>query len=194
MAITITPNVGWFQGMKFLNEVLSGLGGGTKSTASTVTSTDSAGTTKTVLTLTNHIVNTTEAGAAGAYGGSKLLTFPAKNIIYLGASANLTLAKQGAGITDTAAVVYALGTVTAAGDATLTSTEANLIASTAATLTGGVTPVTVKGKSVTAAIAAFDGEAAAKEVFLNFAMPDAGSTANDALVVNGTITIIWAAA
>lgn len=36
-----------------------------------------------------------------------------------------------------------------------------------------------------------DGTAGAKSAFLNFAVPDAGTSGNDALTVNGTVTLVW---
>jgi hypothetical protein len=38
---------------------------------------------------------------------------------------------------------------------------------------------------------AFDGTATAKDAWLNIAVPDAGSTANDTFTVSGTITLVW---
>ena len=89
-----------------------------------------------------------------------------------------------------AALVGSLGSAAAgAGDATLTSTEADMIASTTGTLTSGAGTLTKYGSLVAAA---FDGTSAAKSAYLNVAVPDAGSSGNDALIVNGTITIFWA--
>jgi hypothetical protein len=83
-----------------------------------------------------------------------------------------------------------VGTVTAGVDnATLTTTEADLIPSTAATLSGGVG--TAAGITLTAGAVAFDGTATAKDAWLNIAVPDAGSTANDTFTVSGTITLVW---
>jgi hypothetical protein len=43
----------------------------------------------------------------------------------------------------------------------------------------------------TALLALADGTATAKDAFLNFAVPDAGSSANDTLTVAGTVTVVW---
>ena len=156
-----------------------------------VASNVTGGVTRTVLTLTGTSITMTDAGAAGSHGSLKVYDFPAGNIAFLGATTNLTILAGSGGITDTAAVVGGVGTVTVATDnATLTTTEQDLVPSTAATLTAGAGDF--DGQSLTAGIAVFDGTATAIDAWLNFAIPDAGSTANDTLTVNGTITLVWA--
>lgn len=142
---------------------------------------------KTVFTL-DASITMTDATTAGCHGALQLYDFPQGNIVVLGSSSNLSITAGAGGITDTAAVVGSVGTVTVGtGDATLTTTEADLIASTAATLSGGVGAFA--GQST--AVAVFDGTATAKDAFLNFAVPDAGSSASDTLAVTGTVTIVW---
>jgi hypothetical protein len=132
----------------------------------------------------------TDATTAGSHGSAKLYDFPECNMFFLGGTASLTLTAGAGGITDTAAAVVAVGTATVGVDnATLTTTEADLIPSTAATLTGGVG--TAAGITLTAGAVAFDGTATAKDAWLNIAVPDAGSTANDTFSVTGTITLVW---
>ncbi len=141
---------------------------------------------KTILTLTALSISMTDATTAGCHGSHKLYDFPAGNIAILGATCNLTTAAGVGGISDTAALVGSVGT----GDATLTSTEANIIPSTSGTLSGG--NGTLKGAST--AGATLDGTTttgAAIDAYLNIAVPDAGSTGNDTLTVSGTITISW---
>lgn len=158
--------------------------------ASIATTNSSGGMIKTVITLSRLSVTMTDATTAGSHGSVKLYDFPEANLFFLGGTASLTLTAGVGGITDTAAAVVAVGTATlATADATLTGTEADLIPSTAATLTGGVG--TAAGKTVTASAVAFDGTATAKDAWLNIAVPDAGSTANDTFSVSGTITLIW---
>lgn len=151
-----------------------------------------SGTVKTsTLTLSELSVAMTDAGAAGCHGSHKLLTLPAGNIVFLGATCDLAITAGAGGISDTAAVVAGVGTVTVGTDnATLTLTEQNLVPSTAATLTDGVG--SAKGKSVTAGIAVFDGTSTATEAWLNFAVPDSDSTGDDTLTVSGTVTLLWA--
>ena len=130
----------------------------------------------------------TDATTAGSHGSQKIFTFPEGNVMVLGAVTDLTIARVGTGLTTTSAVVSSLGSVTVStADATLTSTEANIVPSTASTLTAGAG--VTKGASTT--VASLNGTTTPAEVYLNFATPDAGSTATDALTVNGTITISY---
>lgn len=138
------------------------------------------------LTLTDVNVPTTDNGAAGAQGSLKVLDLPEGNIHVLGGTTNLTIARVGTALTATSAIVASIGSAAAgAGDATLTSTEADIIPSTSATLTGGAGAF--RGASTGAKT--LDGTGTPADIYLNFATPDAGSTGNDALTVNGTITL-----
>ena len=145
---------------------------------------------KTEFKLTATPVAIVDATTAGAGGGLELFDLPEGLVVLLGGSTNLTITRLGTNITATALVVGSLGTTAAAADATLTTTEADLIPSTVATLTAGAG--TLKAKSVTAGITVLDGTSAAKAVYLNFAMPDASSAGNDSLIVSGTVTLVWA--
>lgn len=137
-------------------------------------------------TVTNLSVPTTDNTTAGAQGSQKIYTFPEGLVSIVGASTNLTISKVGSSLTATAAVVGSLGSVVvSSADSTLTSTEANIIPSTVGTLTAGVG--SIKGESTGSVT--LDGTTTPAEVYLNFAVPDAGSTGNDALLVNGTVTI-----
>lgn len=141
------------------------------------------------ITLAAESVAFVDATTAGSHGGHQLLTFPEGQILILAAKTDLAVLAGAGGIADDAAIVAALGTivVTTANDA-LTSTEADIIASTAVTLTAGA------GNFDAATIAAgiaLDGTATAKDVWLNFAVPDADSSADDTLAVTGTIDLFW---
>ena len=104
---------------------------------------------QTVLTLSSVAITMTDAGAAGSHGSKKVYDFPAGLIHILGATTNLTTLAGSGGIGDTGALVGSLGSVAVATDnATLTSTEANVVPSTDGTLVGGAG--TLKGKSTTA--------------------------------------------
>ena len=158
--------------------------------ASIATTNSSGGMIKTVITLSGLEVTMTDATTAGSHGSVKLYDFPEANLFFLGGTASLTLTAGEGGITDTAAAVVSVGTATVGTDnATLTTTEADLIPSTAATLTGGVG--TASGITLTAGAVAFDGTATAKDAWLNVAIPDADSTADDTLTISGTITLVW---
>ena len=169
----------------------TGTAGSAPFNASVAASTTSDGVLKTVIQLSGLSVAMTDATTAGSHGSVQLFDFPAGNLFFLGATCDLTLTAGVGGIADTAAVVVGVGTATLATDnATLTGTEADLVPSTAATLTAGVG--TGKGKSLTAGAVVFDGTSTAKDAWLNIAIPDAGSTADDTLTVSGTITLVWA--
>lgn len=145
---------------------------------------------KTVITLAAASITMTDATTAGNQGSLKVYDFPQGAVQILGASYNLTTLAGAGGITDTAALVGSLGSTAAgAGDATLTTTEADMIASTTGTLTAGAGTLQKYGSLVAAA---FDGHATALDAYLNLAVPDAGSSANDTVAVTGTITIVWA--
>lgn len=179
--------------LNLITDALNASGGaGTASANAAVALDTSAASVRTsTFTLTRLSVTMTDAGAAGSHGTHKLLTLPAGNIVFLGATCDLSVTAGAGGISDTAAVVAGVGTATVGTDnATLTTTEQDLVPSTAATLTGGVGAA--KGKSLTAGIAVFDGTSSAKEAWLNFAVPDADSTADDTLTVSGTVTLVWA--
>ena len=151
---------------------------------------ESGGAIRTVLKLDKLVITMTDATTAGCHGSIKLYDFPACNLLFLGATCDMTVTAGTGGIADTAAVVAAIGTAAVStADATLTTTEADLIPSTAATLTAGAGAA--KGKTLTAGVVVFDGTSTAKDAYLNFAVPDAGSTGNDTLIVSGTITLVW---
>jgi len=147
----------------------------------------------TTITLTDRVVTMTDATTAGNHGTSAVYTFPFGNIVVLGASCNLTTAAGTGGIADTAALVGSVGSVAVGTDnATLTSTEADIIPSTAGTLSSGAG--VLKGEST--ALAAIDNtttgtSGTAKTAKLNLAVPDAGTSGNDTITVNGTITLVW---
>lgn len=177
-----------------LNAVVNQLNGvgtaGAAASASVAVSESAAGAMKTTLTLSGVSITMTDATTAGSHGSLKLYDFPQCNLLFLGGTCDLTITAGVGGITDTAAVVGSIGTTAVATDnATLTTTEADLIPSTDSTLTAGAGET--KGKTVTAGVVVFDGTTTAVDAYLNFAVPDAGSTADDTLTVSGTITLVW---
>ena len=142
----------------------------------------------TTLTVDGLSVTMTDAGAAGSHGTASLFTFPAGNIVILGAITDLALVAGAGGIGDTAAVVASVGSAAVGTDnATLTSTEANIVPSTAATLSSGAG--TAKGEST--APVTLDGTSSAAVARLNLAVPDGDSSASDTLAVTGTVKITW---
>lgn len=158
--------------------------------ATGVTKTEKIGANKIVtLTLTNKVIAVTDTGgAAGGHGSLKLLDLPEGNVLFLNASTNLTVARVSTGIGATAALIGSIGSAAVStADSTLTTTEANIVPSTAATLTAGAG--TLKGEAT--AIAFVDGTTTPAGVYLNFAVPDAGISASDSVTVSGTITVIY---
>ena len=147
---------------------------------------------KTVFTLTAVSVDMTDATTAGCHGKIQLYDFPDGLVDVLGATTNVTLLAGAGGIADTAAVVAGLGTGAVATDnGTLVgSGEADIVASTAATLTAGAGAF--KGK--TTVVVVLDGTGTAKDMYLNMAMVDAESSASDTLTLNGTVTLVWVSA
>ncbi len=139
------------------------------------------------LELVNLVITMVDAGAAGSQGGRKIFDFVAGAFQLLGAQCDLTTLAGAGGIADTGALVGSLGSVVVAVDnATLTTTEADIIPSIAGTLVGGAG--TLKGNSA-APGAPFNGTTTPLDVFLNLAVPDAGSSADDTVTVNGTIRL-----
>ena len=145
---------------------------------------------KTVLTLTSLSVTMTDATTSGCHGTQKLYDFPEGAITVLGAFMNLTTLAGSGGIADGAALVGGVGTAAVGtNNATLTSTEQDILSSTAGTLTGGAG--TLK-KYASPNTTAYDGTGTAIDAILNLAVPDADSSASDTVAVSGTVTLIWA--
>lgn len=144
---------------------------------------------RTVFTLSSASITVTDSGGAGGgSGGLKIYDFPEGVIVRGGCVANATTLAGAGGIADGAAVVLSLGSVTAAADATLTSTEADFIASFAGTLAAGAGAFTKYGEP---SVTSLDGHTTAVDLFLNMAVPDADISASDTLAVSGTITCTW---
>lgn len=130
-------------------------------------------------------ITMTDATTAGSHGSHKFADFNAGLVAIYGAISNLAITAA-AGIGATGAVVGSVGSAaTGTDNATLTSTEANIIPSTTCTLTdsAGV----MDGEFT--AIAALDGTQTAVDARLNFAVPDADSSGNSTITVNGYIDL-----
>ncbi len=147
---------------------------------------------QTTFTITAASATITDATTAGAHGGIQLYDFPEGLIQIVASSSDLAITAGAGGIADTASVVCSLGSVvTATDNATLTSTEITFGPSTAATLSGGVGACDIDG--TTAITAVVNGSATASDLFLDFAIPDAGVTdgQNDTIAVTGAVTVTW---
>lgn len=79
-------------------------------------------------------------------------------------------------------------TIAAQGAGYVQATQQNTIASLAAKINALIAAATLNGNPVSFIV---DGTSSAADVYLNFGVADAGSTANSTLTVNGTITLNW---
>jgi hypothetical protein len=147
---------------------------------------------QTTFTVSELSVTMTDADTNGCHGSQKIYDFPAGVIQVLGCTTNLTIARVGSAIDADAAVVGSVGTATVGTDnATLTTTEADICPSTAATLTTGEGTMAGVSSAATMAAGVWDGTSTAKDAYLNFAVPGDDASGDDALTVSGTITLTW---
>jgi len=155
---------------------------------------------QTIIELDSVLVPMTDATTSGNYGSVRLYDFPEGVIQIKAAHADFVdgttvptgdaagLARTGSGISATATLKFSVGTAAEASDDTLNSTQADIIASTNCSLTAGAG--TARGISGTTP-APYDGTSAAKSLYLNFGVADAGSTGNDVIRVRGRIAFTW---
>lgn len=159
----------------------------------TITETGQGALRTSILNLTNVSITITRNGTTSVYGGLQLATFPEGVHNLVGAVASLTITRgETTNMTATAPLVAAVGSVTASNNATLSSTEADAIPSTAFTLVAGTKAS--GGHLATAAI--YDGHTTARPVFLNIAGDNATdqcvATGNSSVTVSGSIVLHWA--
>lgn len=149
---------------------------------------------KTVLTLTNTPISLTDEAGVVAFGGLKVYDFPDGLINFKGAVADLAVTKSSAGVNDDWDGDFGLGTVTASNNNSLSSTEQNLIPTTA-TPQAASGATTAKGKSTdTEANKVLDGTTTPIDVYLNALVDDADHDVTSTpcnLIFNGTITFHW---
>lgn len=146
---------------------------------------------KTVLTLDETSV--TAANTTGAsFGSVKLYDFPAGCILVLGASANLTFDwSTDLGIALDGSGDFSIGS-TATAEATLATTEVNLVPSSA--MEDNATADGVKrGVGSSTAATYLDGTTTAADVYLNIIIDDADVANADSspILVSGTLTLFW---
>ena len=149
---------------------------------------------KTVLTLTATPVTITDDAGVAQYGGAgKIYDFPDGAISILSAvvTGALTLGTTGT-ITNTYAGGVSLGSATATTGATLTGTEADIMAEAdVAAATAKV--ATIAGASTTA-VAPLDGTATATDLYLNFVIDDHATHTSGTGTFTGTVTVVWTSA
>lgn len=146
---------------------------------------------ETVITFLNTRIPLTDEAGVVAYGGLKVYDMPTGVIKFLGAETSIALTKSSAGVNADWDGDFGVGSVTASNNATLSSTEQDIIATTATPqAVAGVT--TANGFSVTDV--GLDGRTTAVDVFINFLIDDADhdvtTTACD-LILNGTLKLQW---
>ena len=148
---------------------------------------------KTLLTLT--AVGVTMADATVQGGGTKIYDFPAGQILILGSTASLapkTTTALASTINASAAGVWSLGSAVAAANATLTSTEADVLPSTAFTSSA---TINVAAATVTGALAApiiIDGRTTAVDLYLNACIDTATDIDGDGTITwTGTVLVHW---
>lgn len=151
---------------------------------------------RTVLTCTAVPISIADDAGVAQYGGVKLYTFPEGLIFTKGAiiSGNLKLGVTGT-IIDTFTGVNALGSVTASTGATLVSTEATYLQSTAnataASKVAAISSVSVASDLGETSARIVNGTATPAPLFLNFAIADDATHTAGTGTFTGVITISW---
>lgn len=138
------------------------------------------------------VVMADQAGVV-AFGSLKIFDMPAGLVQIMGVVADLALTKSSAGVIATWDGDASIGSAPAAGDATLTGTEANIVPSTP-------TPQAVAGATTadmkSTAGVMLDGTATPVDLYLNLLVDDADhdvTTTPCNLIVNGQITVTFVA-
>ena len=165
---------------------------GTAATACSAVEYGSGAAHKTVITVTFTGTNKFTL-ADGAHGTGKLMyTFPEGYIQVLGITVTGTLVNTANFNADTADTFsWGIGTATAADDATLSSTEQDLIAVAAVDTASGVT-LTRTQTGVLHTVTAWDGTTTAMKAYMNLAIAAANNSDSNDFTFSGTITIVWA--
>lgn len=174
-------------------------GAGASASAYTATTEQNAGMfRKTTITCTALPVTITDDAGTAQYGGTKIYDFPEGLLMTMGAvvSGSITAGVTGT-IIDNWDGDVALGTVTATTGATLTSTEADILQSTAVSAgasdkIGVVSAVTIATALTESGARWFDGTATAKDMYLNFVIDDDATHTAGTAAFTGTVTFMWA--
>lgn len=145
----------------------------------------------TVLTLSALALAMVDAAGVVAYSSKKLLDFPAGYILIESVVADLAITKSSTGVIAAFDGDFSLGTAAANGDATLTGTEVDILASTPTPqAVAGVT--TAIGSKLTASN--LDGTVTPVDLYLNMLVDDSDhdvTTTPCNLLFTGTITVTW---
>lgn len=167
-------------------------GTGGSVSGSGVSASEGAGTTTTVLTFKDTPIVLADNAGVVAFGSLKIFDFPQGSVVIQGATANLAVTKTSAGVNATWNGDFGVGTTAADNTNTLSSTEQNIIPTTPTpAAVAGVT--SAKGRST--ASVTLDGTTTAVDAYINFLVDDANqdvTTTPCNLILNGTVTILWA--
>lgn len=147
----------------------------------------------TVLTLTATPITVADDAGVAQYGGTgKIYDFPEGLIQVYGAvvSGSITMGATGTFI-DAWTGVIALGTAAAGTGSTLTSTEADIMASNSISAATAKVAA-IDAVSTNAASPILDGTATAKDLYLNIAIADDATHTAGTGTFTGTVTITWA--
>jgi len=140
----------------------------------------------------NVTVPVAATGDADAFGtGVVIGDLPEGNILLLGGISYLQFTTADTDLTTTWTGLYAVGTAPMAADATLTSTEADLISSVVlAAATSRTSPLTKGNKAATALL---DNTGGAMEVNLNVVVDNTGIASGGAadLTANGYVDLVF---
>jgi len=152
---------------------------------------------KTVLECNALSISISDDAGVAQYGGVKVYDFPEGMLMFKGAQLNGTLT---AGVTGTVIDNWdgdvALGTVTATTGATLVSTEADFLTSTAVSAgasdkDGVVDAVSIATVLTESGARWMDGTTTAKDMYLNFVIDDDASHDASTATFTGTIVFNW---
>lgn len=134
------------------------------------------------------------AVAINQASGLKIYDFPEGRLLILGATgtiAETTTSALAGSLTTAKSCRWGVGT-TIGVNATLATTEQDLIPVTAITSSATINVAGAASSAALAASAQFDGTATAKDAYLNFSVPTDGDLAGDATItLTGTINITW---
>lgn len=151
---------------------------------------------RTVLTCTALPISVADDAGVSQYGGVQVFTFP-QGVVFLGGAmyvGSLTMGVTGTFI-DAFTGVMALGSATASTGATLLTTEATWLQSTAMTTAASKVAVTngfpVATQITESGCRHYDGHTTAGPVYLNVAIADDATHTAGTGTWTGTITLMW---
>jgi len=143
---------------------------------------------KSVMTFSSYSMTITDAAGNGAHGSVKLIDFPEGHIKMIGAHQVLTCTRVGTDIHADAIFDAGVGTEAVGTDNdVLAGNEAVLTAKDDLALVAG----TVTADIINSTDQTIDGSATSSDAYLNVAITEADCDGNDALTIDGTVTITW---